>query len=323
MGSKIRGRRRQRGITLIAVSLTILLASVPALAAQATTVPAVSGDQNGSLPVGPPGGDPAAKPDGVISDPPAEPDGAVSGDQSGSQPEPPSELGVCDHAPGEFLVGYDSEEAMRGASQENVVNTLDSILVQHVVYDEIKNEPDPTMRSAAEEAKRQELEARPGVNYVEYNCSAAAEAQQFAPPVADCGECGANIGRAAAQIIGGSEDADGKTAYEVALQAARSADEGNIALAAENGEEDIGVAGTGEEYVDVAGTGEEDTGDAEATETEEETTTDGNTSRDTDEETVKSAVASGESRVNSPLLALGGGVLLVTGVFLARRVFGA
>ena len=72
-----------------------------------------------------------------------------------------------------------------------------------------------------------------------------------------------------------------------------------------------------------AGTGEEDTGDVEATETEEETTTDGNTSRDTDEETVNSAVASGESRVNSPLLALGGGVLLVTGVFLARRVFGA
>ncbi len=315
MGSKIRGRRRQSGIMLIAVSLVMLLASVPALATQTPTVPAVSGDQNGSLPVGPPG------------DPPAEPDGTVSGDQSGSQPEPPSELGVCDHAPGEFLVGYDSEEAMRGASQENVVNTLDSILVQHVVYDEIKNEPDPTIRSAAEEAKRQELEARPGVNYVEYNCSAAAEAQQFAPPVADCGECGANIGRAAAQIIGGSEDADGKTAYEVALEAARSVDEGNVALAAENGEEDIGAAGTGEEYVDVAGTGEEDTGDVEATETEEETeeetTTDGYTSRDNGEETVNSAVASGVSRVNSPLLALGGGVLLVTGVFLARRIFGA
>ncbi|CAN5318437.1 hypothetical protein BH24ACT19_BH24ACT19_14670 [soil metagenome] len=308
MGSRI-GRRR--GITLIVVSLTVLLAYVPALAAQATTVPAASGDQNGSLPVGPPG------------DPPAGPGGAVSGDQSGSQPEPPGELGVCDHAPGEFLIGYDSEEALRAAPQENVVNTLDSILVQHVVYDEIKNEPDPAIRSAAEEAKRQELEARPGVNYVEYNCSATAEAQQFAPPPADCGECGANIGRAAAQIIGGSADADGKTAYEVALEAARSVDEGNVALAAENGEEDMGVAGTGEEDVDAAGTGEEDTGDAEATETEEETTAGGNTSKDTGEETVNGAVASGESRVNSPLLALGGGVLLVAGVFMARRVFGA
>jgi hypothetical protein len=319
MGSRIRERRRQSGIMLIAVSLVMLLASVPTLAAQTPHVPAVSGDQDGSLPVEPPG------------DPPAEPDGAVSGDQSGSQPEPPSELGVCDHAPGEFLVGYDSEEAMRAASQENVVNTLYSILVQHVVYDEIRNAPDPAVRSAAEEAKRQELEARPGVNYVEYNCSAAAEAQQFAPPVADCGECGANIGRAAAQIIGGSEDADGKTAYEVALQAARSVDEGNVALAAENGEEDIGVAGTGEEDTGAAGTGEEDTGDTEeatddrgeARETEEETIAGGNTSRDTGEEAVKGAVASGGSRVNSPLLALGGGVLLVTGVFLVRKVFGA
>ena len=63
---------------LIAVSLTILLASVPALATQATTVPAVSGDQNDSLPVGPPGGKP-----------PAEPDGAVPGDQNDSLPVGP------------------------------------------------------------------------------------------------------------------------------------------------------------------------------------------------------------------------------------------
>lgn len=333
MGSRIGRRRRQRGITLIAVSLTMLLASVPALAAQTTTVPAVSGDQNASLPVASPG------------DPPAKPGGAVPGDQSVPQPGPPGELGVCDHAPGEFLVGYDSEEALLAAPQENVVDTIDNILVQHLVYGEIKNEPDPAIRSAAEEAKRQELAARPGVNYVEYNCSVAAAAQQFAPPVADCGECGANIGRAAAQIIGGSEDAHGKTAYEVALEAARSADEGNVALAAENGEEDMaptstgeedmGTAGTGEEDtgtavmgeedVDAAGTGKEDTGDAEATETEEEeeTTAGENTSRDTGEETVNGVVTSGESRVNSPLLALGGGALLVAGVFIARKVFGA
>ncbi len=291
MGSKAEGEKRRgsRGAALIAVSLAMLLVSVPALAAQA---PAGSN---------------------IVSD-----------DQNAFQPGPSGGSVVCDHAPGEFLVGYDSEEAMRTAPQSNVVDTIDNILVQYVVYDEIKNEPNPEIRSAAEEMKRQELESRPGVNYVEYNCSAGAEARA-APALADCGECGANIGRQAARIIGGSEGADGKTAYEIALEAARSADEGNVALASETGE-----GSTGEEDMNATGTGEEATGDADEandgekpTDAGEETTADRNTSRETGAETVNDAVASGESGAgSSPLLALGGGVLLVAGVFLARKIFG-
>jgi hypothetical protein len=93
--------------------------------------------------------------------------------------------------------------------------------------------------------------------YVEYNCLAGAEAMA-APPLADCGECGVNIGRQAARIIGDSKGADGKTAYEIALEAARSADEDNVALASEN-EDD----GTGGEVIETASTEEEATGDAE------------------------------------------------------------
>lgn len=81
-----------------------------------------------------------------------------------------SETEVCPHVPGEFLVGYTSEEAFLAAPQENVIDTFDSILVQHLAYEEIKNDPDPSSRFAAEEAKRLELLARPGVRYVEYNC---------------------------------------------------------------------------------------------------------------------------------------------------------
>jgi hypothetical protein len=96
------------------------------------------------------------------------------------------------------------------------------------------------------------------VNYVEYNCLAGAEAIA-APPLADCDECGVNIGRQAARIIGASKGVDGKTAYEIALEAARSADEDNVALASEN-EDD----GTGGEVIETASTKEEATGDAEA-----------------------------------------------------------
>ena len=145
-----------------------------------------------------------------------------------------------------------------------------------------------------------------------------------APPLADCGECGVTIGRQAARIIGGSEGVDGKTAYEIALEAARFADEDNVALASEN-EDD----GTGGEVIETASTEEEATGDAEAArgyreeapESEEETIVAKSTLRDSEARTVNDAVTSGESRVDSPLLALGGGLLLVAGVFLARKVF--
>ncbi len=81
-----------------------------------------------------------------------------------------SESAVCPHAPGEFLVGYVSEEAFQAAPTENVVDTFHSILVQHLAYPEIKDIPDQSGRFAAEEARRQELLSRPGVSYVEYNC---------------------------------------------------------------------------------------------------------------------------------------------------------
>jgi len=81
-----------------------------------------------------------------------------------------SESAVCPHAPGEFLVGYVSEEAFQAAPTENVVDTFDSILVQHLAYPEIKDIPDQSSRFVAEEARRQELLSRPGVSYVEYNC---------------------------------------------------------------------------------------------------------------------------------------------------------
>ncbi len=81
-----------------------------------------------------------------------------------------SETASCPHAPGEFLVGYVSEEAFQTATTENVVDTFDSILVQHLAYPEIKDIPDQSSRFVAEEARRQELLSRPGVSYVEYNC---------------------------------------------------------------------------------------------------------------------------------------------------------
>lgn len=129
--------------------------------------------------------------------------------------------------------------------------------------------------------------------YVEYNCLAGA----------DCGECGVNIGRQAARIIGDSKGADGKTAYEIALEAARSADEDNVALASEN-EDD----GTGGEVIETASTEDEATGGAEAAgdyreeapESEEETIVAKSTLRDTEAWTVNDAVTSGESGLPAP-----------------------
>ena len=43
---------------------------------------------------------------------------------------------------------------MNAAPQANVVDTMDSIPVQYVVYEDIKSEPNPDIRSVTEEAKR-------------------------------------------------------------------------------------------------------------------------------------------------------------------------
>ena len=81
--------------------------------------------------------------------------------------------------------------------------TYDAILAQHLIYDEIKNIPDSEARLAAEEAKRQEIAARPGVAYVEYNCVAGitlAASGESIPLPASCGDCGADVWPAYAKL---------------------------------------------------------------------------------------------------------------------------
>ncbi len=211
MGSRAVGKRpRQlRMLPLIAASLVMVLASVPALASQAT-------DLVPENPATPP----------VQDDPAPEPAGAAPG---------------CDHAAGEFLVGYTSEEALQAASPENVVETLDGILAQHLAFEEIKNIPDQAERLAAEEAKGQELGARPGVAYAEYNCVAtaqAASAERAAdlPTPASCGDCGSYVVDRAKEVIAdGFGDAEGRDAFDAALEATRSTgtDDENVAFASE------------------------------------------------------------------------------------------
>ena len=212
MGSRAAGKRprKLRMLPLIAASLVMVLASVPALAAQATDVVPAE-------PAAPPG-------------------------QDGSAPEPPGAApGVCEHAAGEFLVGYVSEEALQAAPPENVVETFDGILAQHLAFEEVKNIPDPAERLAAEEAKRQELEARPGVSYAEYNCvattqAASAEGAADLPAPASCGDCGRYIVDRAKKIIAdGFGDDEGKDAFDAALEASQTTDtdDENVAFASE------------------------------------------------------------------------------------------
>jgi hypothetical protein len=197
-------------LPLIAASLVMVLTSVPVLAAQATDIVPVD-------PAAPPGQD----------DPVSAPPGAAPG--------------ACDHAAGESLVGYTSEEALRAAPPDNVVETFDGILAQHLAFEEITNIPDPAERLAAEESKRQELEARPGVAYAEYNCVATAQATSAQragdlPTPASCGDCGRYVVDRAKEVIAdGFGDAEGKDAFDAALEAARSTgtDDENVAFASE------------------------------------------------------------------------------------------
>ncbi len=90
------------------------------------------------------------------------------------------------HAPGEFIVSYESVEAMWAAPQENVKETSNSwgwyetdtgtvyypipSGMQVLYFGDIASISDPCERFAAEEAKRQEiLYSWPGVKYAEYN----------------------------------------------------------------------------------------------------------------------------------------------------------
>ena len=346
MGSRAAGKRPQklRVLPLIASSLVMTLASVPALAAQtADVVPAA--------PAAPPGQD----------DPAFEPPGAAPG--------------VCDHAAGEFLVGYASEEALQAAPPENVVETFDGILAQHLAFEEIKNIPDPVERLAAEEAKRQELGARSGVTYAEYNCVAtaqAASAERAAdlPAPASCGDCGRYVvDRAKKVIADGFGDAEGKDAFDAALEAARSAgtDDENVAFASEvelNDEasadsssggstadedddtdggtsDDAEAGGSGSEEAEVKARSGEKAAAGDEPGTEEETDDKESSSGDTEGETEgedspgdspepvagkNAAATTSESSeaggTGGKVMPLGAGALLLAaGIYVARRTF--
>jgi hypothetical protein len=350
MGSRatVKVRRRLRVIQLLAASLTMLLATVPALAAQSPDE--ISEDPT---PVGRDMPGPAAPGESPVESPTGPPGGVP---------------GICEHAPGEFLVGYASEKALQAAPPENVVETFTGILAQHLAFEEIKNIPDPVERVAAEEAKRQELLTRPGIAYVEYNCIAGiastAEANRAGGPAdllpapASCGDCGRYVAdRAKKTIAEGSGGAEGRDAFKAALEAVRSAgtddddlssdsesepDEGSVTdgySAAEDASEDATAGSEGS-----ANRGAEkkaaDTGTDTGADAEEKAATGRSSSNDTEAEgnedasieslakpiSEKNAVAA--SRLHESdgsgggVLNLGAGaLLLVAGIFVARRIF--
>ncbi len=255
-------REKLRVALLIAASLAMLMASIPPLAAQ--EVPANNVPEDSGPPAGqpasiqePPGEPTTGTPAEPLTAPPETPSAEVPGQLPAEVPaeplveapvepsvgSPASVPGNCDHVAGEFLVGYVSEEALRAAPQENVVETFDGILAQHLVFEDIKNISDPAARLAAEEAKRQELAARSGVAYAEYNCvnqAASAEvAPKSIPSIASCGDCGRTVVEGARRIIAdGFEGAGSKGGFNAALEAARSSDaEYNVAFASEAGED--------------------------------------------------------------------------------------
>src|SRR5215203_2687509 len=95
------------------------------------------------------------------------------------------------HVPGEFLVIYESLEAMWAAPQENVKDTFETwgwyetdtgtvyypipISSQQLYFEDIASIPDLEERLSAEEAKRQEILTWPGVQYAGYNVLGCAQ----------------------------------------------------------------------------------------------------------------------------------------------------
>jgi hypothetical protein len=300
-------RRRIKAVLPVAAAL-MMLATAPGLAAQEA-----------------PGGLPASTAPEVGFDPAQGPAGGAAG--------------VCTHAPGEFLVGYASEEALQAASTGNVVGTFPEILAQHLAFPEVAGD------AAAEEAKRQKLSAQPGVLYAEYNCAAqanqaAAPEAAPAPPPAICANCGKRVVEKVGKILDG--ESGGRDAYGAALDAARATD-GSVALASEteSGEEDAGSAAS----AGSAG-GDSDTGSSPEESSESaaepaeagESPGEGSTSSETEAEPGEKAadidtepvsqrnVASGGLRetASSPsTLVLGAGALLLAaGLLVARRTLG-
>jgi hypothetical protein len=335
--------KRLRVMQLLAASLTMLLATVPALATQSPDE--VSEDLT------PVGQDKPAPGESPVESPTGPPGGAP---------------GICEHAPGEFLVGYASKEALQAAPPENVVETFTGILAQHLAFEEIKNIPDPAERVAAEEAKRQELLARPGIAYVEYNCIASiastAEANRAAggaadllPAPASCGDCGRYVAdRARKTIAEGSGGAEGRDAFNAALEAARSAgtdddnlssdseiepDEGSVTDGYSAPDEDASEDATAESEGTGNGGTEKKAADTGA-DAEEKAATGKSSSEDTETEgdedasiesvvkpiSEKNAVAANRLHKSDGsgggVFTLGAGaLLLVAGIFVARRIF--
>jgi len=265
------------------------------------------------------------------------------GSAAGTAPEVTP--GTCAHAPGEFLVGYTSEEAFQAAPTENVIGTFPEILAQHLAFPEVTGDP------AAEEAKRQELSARPDVAYAEYNCTAqvnqaaAPEATPKAAPAlppAICANCGRSVVEKAGRILDG--EFEGKNAYDAALDAARRTNDGDkVALASKtvSGEEDAvsdsadADSGTGAESEGSSGSGEssgseEEPADASVGEVSASSDTEaepGEEDARLDAEPVsqRNLLSSGlpQTASSPPVLVVGAGVLLLgAGLFVAHRTFG-
>jgi hypothetical protein len=316
MGNKTTGKRRRRlrAVFPVAAALMMLLASAPGVGAQET-----------------PGGFPAGTTPEVELDPAEE--------SAGDAP------GVCTHAPGEFLVGYTSEEAFRAAPTENVVGSLPEILTHHLAFPEVAGDP------ASEEAKRQELSAQPGVAYAEYNCAAqanqaaapeAAPKAASAPPPAICANCGKYVVEKARKIL--DDESEGKEAYDAALDAARTTD-GNVALASDEdadsggGNSDTGARSeeAGSEEASGSG-GSSETRESSDSEEDPASSGEGSASGDTEAESGEEAAGVDTEPVSqrnvlsdglpetasSPsVLVLGTGVLLLAaGLFVARRTLG-
>ena len=311
MGNKTTGKRRPRlrAVLPVAAALMMVLATAPGVGAQEA-----------------PGGFPAAMAPEVELDP-----------AEGSAGDAP---GVCSHAPGEFLVGYTSEEAFRAAPTENVVGSFPEILAHHLAFPEVAGDP------ASEEAKRQELAAQPGVAYAEYNCAAqanqaaapeAAPKAASAPPPVICANCGKYVVEKARKIL--DDESEGKDAYDAALDAARTTDaDGNVALASEEDADSGGNSDTGARSEASGSEGSSETRESSDSEEDPASSGEDSASGDTEAESGEEAAGVGTEPVSqrnvlseglretasSPsVLVLGMGVLLLAaGLFVARRTLG-
>jgi hypothetical protein len=232
------------------------------------------------------------------------------------------------------------------------------ILAQHLAFEEIKYIPDPAVRAAAEEVKRQDLLGQTGVVYVEYNCIAGVAGAQEAsravegaasllPASASCGDCGKHVADRAWKVIADGSDYEGRDTFNATLEAVRSASTGdaNVASASEieldeESVPDRGSTTDGNDADDVSEDAAAESKGSGTGETEKKATAGKSSSEDTDAEmeedtsigsgtepvSGKNAAAKRKARESNGsgrrVLILGAGaLLLVAGVFVARRIF--